>query len=323
MFHKRPQLSSPNVTDDWMQSANWVSWEPPLNVVRGESHRQEAIARFCGPLRDRGYLVPVSVTLRREPSNPVDRNAIRVDIGASQVGYIAKEFATQMSPLLDKAKCKEFTVAGVITGGAFDAPSLGVHLWLDRRVSPGPSILIEDEIRNQFEVWWEYEPKRAATAEPTRGNEVPGTRTGASIHSGRWTAFADSELVTRVKLAREFLQSETDPLERHYAFNVLEEALYKCRDAFPTALEEFESTCEEHHKEMPEIRAGLISLLSGVPFLPTYKQIAIMKTKSKQYDAAVDWCRRGLEIYEGVALESEGTDDLQSRLAKLAKWSAE
>jgi len=317
MFHKRPQLAPPNVPTDWVQSNAWISWEAPLNVVHGESHRQEAIAQFCGPRKDHGYLVPVCAILRRERNNPVDRNAIRVDIGVTQVGYIAKEFASQMSPLLDKGKCNEFTVAGVITGGAFDAPSFGVHLWLDRRVSPGPSIQIEEDIRLQFGVWWEYDPRRAATAEPTRGNEVSGTRTLKRVALGRWTAFADSELLSRVKLAREFLQTESDPLERHFAFNVLEEALYKCRDAFPSARDEFEATCEKHHQEMGQIHPGLRSLIGGVPFLPTYKQIAIMKTKSKDYAAAEDWCRCGLAVYGDDALESEGIDDLNKRLAKL------
>ena len=179
----------------------------------------------------------MAAALCREPNNPVDRQAIRVEVNGQQVGYIAQEFAGSMSPGLDKAKCKEFVVAGVIRGGADEAPSFGIHLWLGRRLSPGPSITVDDATRSHpdFAVTWRVE--REPHAEPSAGNEVAGVRTGASMHGGRWTALntlIDSPAV--ITAARKFLDSERDALERHYAFTVLEEALYRSRSAFPSAL---------------------------------------------------------------------------------------
>jgi hypothetical protein len=45
-----------------------------------------------------------------------------------------------MGPQLDEARLTAFGVAGVFRGGATRAPSVGLHLWLDRRTTPGPEI---------------------------------------------------------------------------------------------------------------------------------------------------------------------------------------
>jgi len=233
MFHKRHKLAEPNVPATWIEAGVWREWGPPLNVVRGESRRQEVLARFCGPTNRLGYLVPIAGTLCREPGNPVDRNAIRVEIEGTHVGYIAEEIAAQMSPLLDKAKCGRFSVAGVIRGGAVDAPSLGLHLWLGRRITPGPSIVIDQSARahRDYAVRWrgrEDRPTAISTEGPQR--DVVGVYTGGSAHGGRWTGIDQRDRLATIKGAREFLRSETDPLERHFAYNLLEECLYKCRD---------------------------------------------------------------------------------------------
>jgi hypothetical protein len=47
--------------------------------------------------------------------------------------------------------------------------------------------------------------------------------------------------------------------------------------------------------------------------------MVIMKTKSKDHDSALHWCRRGLDVYGTDALESEGTSDLSNRLQKLLR----
>lgn len=43
------------------------------------------------------------VRLIREPTNPYDRNAIRVDnSGGTQVGHVPKEVAAVLAPLVDR-----------------------------------------------------------------------------------------------------------------------------------------------------------------------------------------------------------------------------
>lgn len=97
-----------------------------------------------GKPRENGYLRAVCVDLIREPANEYDRNAIAANIDTLHVGYLRREIAAQLAPVLDKHKIPSVRICGVIRGGSIDAPSLGVHVWLDQRPMPGPSILNAD-----------------------------------------------------------------------------------------------------------------------------------------------------------------------------------
>jgi len=121
-------------------------------LVRGEDRYQEAIRSLAGPPRKHGYLIPVAVNLSREPKNPSDEKALLAEVNGLKVGYLAREFAAQASPVMDKARCSNFVLAGLIRGGANRAKTLGVHVWTARRLSPGPGI---DGIElPEFEVRW-------------------------------------------------------------------------------------------------------------------------------------------------------------------------
>lgn len=109
-------LAQPNVEADWLSSGAWRSWEPPLNIVRGESHRQQALLEVAGPPRVSGYLLPVEVTFCREPHNPHDRNAFRAEVAGQHIGYLARELAAVAAKPLDRARCERFSVAGVCAG---------------------------------------------------------------------------------------------------------------------------------------------------------------------------------------------------------------
>lgn len=323
MFHRRVNLADPDVPHDWIGSEQWRSWEAPLNVVRGESYRQESLMALCGPARPQGYLVPVESKVAREPDNPVDGNALRVEIRGEHVGYLAEELAEQLSPPLDKARCDGFEVAGIIRGGYSDSPSFGLHLWLNRLVTPGPRIKLHPSVIEQFAISWPPMPGEGSDSpEGLRlwagrfGNQI---MTGASSHHGKWKEVDHEDTLSAIKKSRKFLEAEHDPLERHYAFNVLESALYKCRTVLPGALEEFEATCERHHMEMEQMRSALIAYFGGVPVLPLYKQMTIMKTKAKDYQSAKDWCLRGLQAYGSDAIRPEAVEDLKTRLTKLER----
>jgi hypothetical protein len=93
------------------------------------SDRQE-IARACsGGER---------LTLRREPDNPQDANAVAVFRGnGDQVGYLSAGVAEQIAPLLD-AGAPVMAVVSEVTGGTPDRPTYGVNIRIhDERDGDG------------------------------------------------------------------------------------------------------------------------------------------------------------------------------------------
>jgi hypothetical protein len=135
-------------TDAWM-----YEWEAPQNVTRGESHHQDAIERAAGNQDDRGVPRPVVATLRREPTNAYDPNAIRVEVNGELVGRITKELAVELAPRMDRAGIAMMEVPAVVCGGA-SRMHLGVHLWLTRRITPTPSVGVDAAVLLPYSVSW-------------------------------------------------------------------------------------------------------------------------------------------------------------------------
>jgi hypothetical protein len=68
------------------------------------------------------------LTLRREPDNPQDANAVAVVRGnGDQVGYLSAGVAEQIAPLLD-AGAPITAVVSEVTGGTPDRPTYGVNI---------------------------------------------------------------------------------------------------------------------------------------------------------------------------------------------------
>lgn len=141
----RDQLAPANVAPAWAAEGSWRHWGPPANFISGESHYSEALTALAGPPREAGYLIPVTVSLLRDPANRHDRNAFRALIDAHQVGHLARPIAVQLAAPLDSVGCAEFQVCGLLRGGSLTAPNIGVHVWLDRRLSSGPEIRQRDQ----------------------------------------------------------------------------------------------------------------------------------------------------------------------------------
>jgi hypothetical protein len=154
VFHRNePTVAEANVPDNWIETGVWRDWvDCPHNVVRGEAQYQEDIRGLAGPIGKKGVLIPVPVVLKREPSNRYDENAIRAEIAERVVGYLARDIAAALAPLLDSNSIPSFQVAGVIRGGWKKDANLGVHLWLHRRLAPGPRITLEG--MEAFAVSW-------------------------------------------------------------------------------------------------------------------------------------------------------------------------
>jgi hypothetical protein len=55
-------------------------------------------------------------------------------------------------------------------------------------------------------------------------------------------------------LLRKLLATETSILSRHYMYQHLEAMLYRCRDAFASALGEYDEACRQHDGEVNAIR---------------------------------------------------------------------
>ena len=136
-----PPFLPANVSPEWLIKREWRTWGPPSQMIRGAQHYRGAIRRVARITSDLSYAKPGAITLRREPTNRHDPNAIRAEIDGELVGYVAKGDAQMLAAQLDAAGCAFAVVAGVIRGGGErHHPLPRVMAWPDRRISQGPLI---------------------------------------------------------------------------------------------------------------------------------------------------------------------------------------
>lgn len=263
-----------------------------LEVV-GESHYQEEIQTVVHEVGRE-----IAAVLVPEPENPYDSNAVSVWVAGVKVGHLSRSDAElyQMSVArLMRQEGKPIAVAGSIHGGEPGKPSFGVFLRHDP----------ED-----FGV-----RRRNAYREEAASEGSVDTGTSHVSHTS-WYEGLPNDPVRSIKTLRGLLEKATDPIDRHFMFNELEKLYYKCRDVFASALDEFDEVCEQHHSEMISIRPALLEEFGDIPVLPTYRQAAIRCQKLHDYQAALTWVERGLEIYGEDANRPDGVEDLQQRSAK-------
>ena len=133
MKHRNTQYSSKSYRTSSLRDAN------PNNS------RTQIITRVVGvTFENRQEVVAIlevgeQITLRREPTNPYDSNAIRVErLTCEQIGYIDRYKAASLAPIFDA--CGGIGAGTVIhlTGGNSNGMSLGVviefsvpHLYLN------------------------------------------------------------------------------------------------------------------------------------------------------------------------------------------------
>jgi hypothetical protein len=118
-----------------------------------------------------------------------------------------------------------------------------------------------------------------------------------------------------IKLLRQLLERETDALDRHYMHAHLQTLLYRSRDVFASALDEFDQACRQHDAEMDSIRVAFMAKWGRVPVLELYRQMAIRQQKAKNFEQALWWAERGLAIYGTDCARAEAVADLQKRAA--------
>lgn len=256
--------------------------------VVGESFYQENLKRVVATL---GQEVPAILT--PEPSNTFDSNAVGVFVGGLKVGHLGKDDAAvyqQRILHLMQTERKPIAVQGRIFGGDPGRPSLGIWLYLD--------------------------PSDFGIA-PRRDMPSGSVSTGATGGGNSWLNRLPEDRVGAVAEIRKLLTTEEDASQRHFMFNTLEDHLYACRETFTSALTEFEEVCVRHHSEMTAIRPALANEFGGIPMLPTYRQMSIMKQKAGLHAEALEWPELGIVVYGSDALREDSVADLHKRATKL------
>ena len=91
------------------------------------------MAAIAGPKGIDGKQLVVGVTLRCEPTNTYDCNAVRVEVMGQQVGYSARDEAAVLSPALLEHCGGAIEAHGLIVGGWKDGDDeghYGIRVWL-------------------------------------------------------------------------------------------------------------------------------------------------------------------------------------------------
>ncbi len=278
-----------------------------LEVV-GESHYQDELWRIVGGRTTDRVRQEVQAVLVAESNNPYDANAISVWISGMTVGYLSREDAAEYRPGLLALHAKEehsIALAGVIVGGGMRADGPGrLGVWLSHDPSdfgvatvapPAPAVL-QGALRTGLS-------EALATDEQDESYDLS------------WLEQLPSDHVLAIGRLRELLEHDPDPIDRHYMFCELEWHLYRSRDAFTSALHEYDETCRRHDAEMDGIRDALLAKFAKVPLLETYTQMAIRQQKAKDWREAIRWAQRGVALYGEHAARPEAVEDLNKRIA--------
>jgi hypothetical protein len=118
----------------------WVQWSAPSNVIVGEERRQSEFEAVIGKPRSEGYLLFKPVTLRREPTNSHDPNALKAYYAGTHLGYLRAKYAETISPRMDEAGITEYSIAGIARGGSSnrsEQANLRLQVWTDRLITKG------------------------------------------------------------------------------------------------------------------------------------------------------------------------------------------
>lgn len=285
-----------------------------IDVV-GEAHRQDALERIAGERGDIGKHHAVGTTLRCDPRNEHDANAIRIECMGQLLGYIPRQTAALLAPALN-GQGGIAEAIGVIVGGWDDGVSIGsygVRVWIPRRSLLRIGVDPESVRRDTY-------------AESGSGSSNARLRAFDTGFSDAWTTDEDDDTYDlswyddlpqadrpAIAMLRGLLAKPSGPVDRHFQYAELEHRLYRSRDLFDAALDEFDEACASHDSEMDDMRAAFIEKWGRVPRLALYRQMAIRKSKAHDYNGAVWWAERGLLVYGDDGAQDAAVEDLIKR----------
>jgi hypothetical protein len=279
-----------------------------LEIV-GEASYQDALWQICGASPGDRIRHDVVATLVPEPDNPHDANAICVRVDGHRVGYLSRSTAVEYGPGLHRLMrdCGgHVQLHGLVIGG-------GHH-------NDGPG---------RLGVWLHHDPAHfGLAARPSRPPDRPPSA-GGTMRTGLGDAWAtdvgdDSYDLSwyddlpdadrpAITMLRGLLATDPDPLDRHFQFAELEKRLYRSRDLYDTALDDYDAACRAHDAEMGTICQAFLAKWGKVPLLGTYRQMAIRQQKKKDWSACLWWAERGLTLYGTHAAREEAVEDLLKR----------
>ncbi len=281
-----------------------LSGSQTLEVV-GESHYQDHLWAVVGGYRRERVRCETQAVLEPEPDNAWDGNAVKVLIDGGLVGYLSREDAAAYVPGL-RALLRQHSgpvaLKGQVVGGgprSGDTRMLGV--FLDH--SPADFGVLQRQVMHIGELRTGLSQAIATDLEDDRYDLSWLDR----LSGGK----GPQDIAT----LRRLLEHERDPIDRHFMFGELAACLYRNRDAFASALDEFDAVCREHDADMEVIRAALVEKFGCVPVIDLYRQAAIRCQKTRDWDGARAWAARGLTVYGTQAARPEAVADLQKRLA--------
>jgi hypothetical protein len=298
----------PELRPGWMRDGMEVQLyegQEDLEVV-GEASYQDNLRRIVGGTSSPNDRVRMEVyaVLVAETDNPYDANAISVWVKGLKVGYLSREDARRYRPgllALEQKHGQPIALAGAIVGGGMraDGPGrLGVFLDHDpadfglRAMSP---------------------PRPSGSAIWTGLFNAVATDEADDSYDLSWMADLPADDLRAIKMLRQLLERESDAIDRHFMHAHLQALLYRSRDVFASALDEYDQACRQHDAEMDSIRAAFIAKWGQVPVLDTYKQMAIRQQKAKNFEQALWWAERGIAIYGADCARLEAVQDLQKR----------
>ncbi|GAB3922822.1 hypothetical protein GCM10029976_012170 [Kribbella albertanoniae] len=288
-----------------------LSGDDDLEVV-GESHYQDALWSISGARVGQSVRCTVDAVLVPEPQNTYDPNAIAVVIQGHLVGYLDRQTAGQYVAGLNelmRLHGAHIGLSGVIVGGG--------------HYDDGPG---------RLGVWLEHRPSDFGVMRPPagpRGRPVFGETTMRTGFSEAWLTDAEDDSYDlswyddlpdgdrrAIAMLQDLLANDPDPIDRHFQFAELESRLYRCRDLYDSALDEFDDVCKRHDAEMDTICQAFMAKWSKVPLLETYRQMAIRQQKKKDWQECLRWAERGIALYGAAPAREDAVEDLQKRRAR-------
>jgi hypothetical protein len=261
--NRRP-ASSLDQRPAWMRDGMEVQLcegREDLEVV-GEASYQDNLWRLVGSRRspDDRVRVDVYAVLVAETGNPYDANAVSAWVKGLKVGYLSRGDARRYRPgllALEQQYGKPIALAGAIVGGGMraDGPGrLGVFLDHDpadfglRPTAPPPPPTSQ---------MWSGLSGALATDQADDAYDLS------------WMHDLPADDLRAITMLRQFLQRESDVIDRHFMHVHLEALLYRCREVFASALDEYDQACRQHDAEMDGIRAAFVAKWGQVPGLET------------------------------------------------------
>jgi hypothetical protein len=280
-------------------TATLYDGDETLEVV-GESRYQDHLRWIVG---DRGDWDEVAITavLVPQPDNQYDRNAVQVQVEGGVVGYLSRDDA------VDYAR----GIANLMS-------TKGTYVALSGVICGGPSRMLG--------VFLNHDPADFGLGTPSKGRDAVRSGNMRTGWSEAWLRDADDDDYDlswfdalpdadrpAIAMLRELLDSDPDPIDRHFQFSELESRLYRSRDLYDTALDEYDETCRRHDAEMEAICQQFKQKWGKVPLLDTYRQMAIRQQKSKDWPAVMWWAERGIGLYGPDAARQDAVEDLEKR----------